>query len=358
MQETDYDVHICVVTETHLLDKEVENCRIPGYRFLHKDGRYANKGGVAIFLRSRVSGRKLPQAPKPEGDICACSCLIYTGPAADGAVRLTGLYVPPSADATPEMLECLVNPAAQTIDSQGEVLSHLLVGDFNPYTWLGKSDQLYHEWTGENGLWELSDPPLATHKKGHALDKFILLPGTNVPDEWLPPQACDWLDDSEGGAAPDPLGEKQKEDDSFYPALTYEHAIIADHHPVMLRLKDGREASPPVPRTLNLAELDHDKWRERDEVMLAHLAQHKAQMDTAAGAGNPTNLLNIITQGIRNCFQDYYGSRGGARQEKDPFAAFCQKHHADPNYPLLIKADMEGDESLKRNLMDEMARDG
>ena len=159
----DYDVHICVVTGTHLLRDEVgDDLHAVGYKVPHSGGHHANKGGVAILLRSRVSGRIISDIRKLGGGARACLCLIYPGHAENGVVRLAGIYIPPSADATPHMLAGLGGPRAQTTASTGKVASHLLVGDFNPYTWKGKSDQLYRKWMGGSGLWEFSDPQIPT----------------------------------------------------------------------------------------------------------------------------------------------------------------------------------------------------
>ena len=47
-------------------------------------------------------------------------------------------------------------------------------------------------------MWELSDPAIPTHRKGSASDKILLLPGTNIPDEWLPEQSHDWFEGVDG----------------------------------------------------------------------------------------------------------------------------------------------------------------
>ena len=186
---------------------------------------------------------------------------------------------------------------------------------------------------------------------------FVLLPGTDVPDEWLPPQACGCTEENEGRAGPDLTGDWQR-DVGFYPAHTHSLSITADHHAVMPRLKGGREESPPISKTLNPAELEQEEWRERDEWMLSYLKKHKEQVNTAARGGNPTNLLDIITQGNKNSFRDHYSSRGGSRKAGGPFASFCEKRQSNPNYPLLIRAGVEGNELFKSQLMDEMAREG
>ena len=84
-----------MVTETHLLDEEAEDLRTPGYRVVHFDGYHANRGGVLILARRRVARRKLPDAPQPQGEINACTCLVYPKKDAEEKLRRTGVYIPP-----------------------------------------------------------------------------------------------------------------------------------------------------------------------------------------------------------------------------------------------------------------------
>ena len=102
-----------------------------------------------------------------------------------------GMYIPPSAEAAINIVEYVTVTQNQVQNDDGQVLNHLLVGDFNQYTWNDKSDDLFQEWLGESGTWELSESSVPTRKKGSALDKCPPLPGTNVPDEWPPSRAFD-----------------------------------------------------------------------------------------------------------------------------------------------------------------------
>ena len=156
------------------------------------NGKRTNKGGVLITAALGVACSKVKDLARPHKDIDACSCLLYPYHSVGEVVRISGVYIPPSADATPHMLRALTDLESQSTDSQGNVLSHLLVGDFNQHTWNKKTDELFHEWMGDTGMWELSDPRVPTHRKGSTLDKFLLLPGTNIPEEWLPSEMSEW----------------------------------------------------------------------------------------------------------------------------------------------------------------------
>ena len=82
------------------------------------------------------------------------------------------------------------------------------------------------------------------------------------------------------------------------------------------------------------------------------------QIANAQKTGHATNLLMIIGAGIRTCLHDRFIRTSGAKKESDPFVAFCRRHKNDPRYPLLIKADIEGNDLMRHQLMQEMVRDG
>ena len=114
-------------------------------------------------------------------------------------IRITGAYKPPSAGATRAKMRAMTAQGNQSHMPRGEAISHLIVCDLNQHSWHGGNDVLFHEWHGEAGRWELNDPTKPTHTKGSTLDKFLLLPGTNIPDEWLPPINCIIVDLEDGG---------------------------------------------------------------------------------------------------------------------------------------------------------------
>ena len=79
------------------------------------------------------------------------------------------------------MMAARTEPTDQSEAAEGNVLSHLLVGDFDQYAWKKKTDESFHEWTGDGGMWELSDPTAPTHKKGPKLEKKTRYQRTPAP---------------------------------------------------------------------------------------------------------------------------------------------------------------------------------
>ena len=67
---------IGVITETHMLEAEMNALEIPGYEIIHKYGISKFLGGVMILAAPYVSCKKLTTPPLLPTPIDACSCLI------------------------------------------------------------------------------------------------------------------------------------------------------------------------------------------------------------------------------------------------------------------------------------------
>ena len=126
----DFQVHVGVITETRPLKSGAKTLHFPGYDVIHGEGRYTHKGGALLLADSRGSGRRLPDAPSPKGDTDACSSLIHPVHTEGEAIRLTGIYIPPSVDADSGMVYAIIAPENRAKGRRGNTLSQL-VGDFN-----------------------------------------------------------------------------------------------------------------------------------------------------------------------------------------------------------------------------------
>ena len=95
----EYTVHVCIVTETHLLKAEAKKKIIPGYVVADAAGIYTNKGGVMLLVSNLISWREVPAGHTSEmGDVCVGTCLLYPTKDESNAIRLSGVYVPPSVN--------------------------------------------------------------------------------------------------------------------------------------------------------------------------------------------------------------------------------------------------------------------
>ena len=90
----------------------------------------------------------------PPRPITACSCVLYPTKKGDYPILITGIYMPPGAQARLEMLETVSNQGLQSHDPEIGQLAH------DPNTSVGGHSQLSHEWLSEAGFRELSNPEL------------------------------------------------------------------------------------------------------------------------------------------------------------------------------------------------------
>ena len=245
---------IGIITETNLLDNEADALVIPGYRVMDKEGKSKHKGGVLILADENVACKKTENICRPWVSVDVCSILLYPTGEADYQIRITGVYIPPSAKMDIEGMALITKDEAQTKGADGQNISHLLVGDFNPNCWRGGGDEKYHEWIDEHGLWELSHPHQATFKTGSVLDKFILKLGGDIPDEWLPDYRGEDLGEDGKTMAEELMGEE------WYPAVTFPERWIDDHHPVILGLHGKKQAEPKMCPSLKLGNLTPEEW--------------------------------------------------------------------------------------------------
>ena len=62
---------IGIITETHMLEEEMQAFQLPGYELIHKVGSNKQLGGVMIIATPQVSCGKLENAPLPKSPIDA-----------------------------------------------------------------------------------------------------------------------------------------------------------------------------------------------------------------------------------------------------------------------------------------------
>ena len=67
-----------------------------------------------ILADTETTCRQLNKAPEPSYPIDACAILLYPTDEEAYALRITGIYVPPSAEATPARLDPVVRADHQT----------------------------------------------------------------------------------------------------------------------------------------------------------------------------------------------------------------------------------------------------
>ena len=357
---------IAIITETHMLNEEMEALKIPGYEVIHKQGTNKQLGGVMIIAAPQMSCKKIEDGPTLPAPIDACSCLVYPTHETGYTICLTGIYVPPSAEATPQMLMPLVAPQKFLQTAATPNPTHLVVGDLNPNSWKRKDCDLYHEWINEAGFIELSHPEHPTYKTGSILDKFLLYPGDYTPDEWLGPQ----------GQYIEPRDHHIIDlSDEYYPARTFPEPWIDDHHPVLLSFRGAENPAPSTTEQkvrIKVRDLTQEEWESKHVGMQEFLLANASRLHNCAQANNLARYFDVIVGGIRNVFgtrsrkgkQCVRCTEGLEEDQKSeeapssPFHLFCLRHKTHPEYSLLMKAVVDKDKALASEVMCRMVRDG
>ena len=327
--------------------EEVEDFHVKGYEVATKSCRKdAAAGGVLILVRTDLDAEEIEDLPEYRHLIDVCSIIIYPNETEADGIRISGVYISPSATARAEDLTPLTSMRQQSINNRGEQLNHLILGDLNPNSWKGDKDKMFQEWLAEQELWELTNPAIPTHNEGSALDKVLLLPGAEVLWDLLPPEPEKWKTEADGG-------EGRPEDD-YHPAETYPCSLIADHSPVFLRLRGSASATRPPVRKLRVTGLTKSEWADRNE----HLEQIlKGKTDALAQAhklGNTDRYYTILLESMQEALADYFWKTKAPRERKRPYETFCEKHVRHPDIPQLIKAidagEYEEAEHLTRSI--------
>ena len=342
-----------VITETHLLNHEADALKIPHYSVLHREGHSRRKGGVLILAHENVACRKLETIIPLPRLVDGCSCMLYPTKDERYPIRVTGLYVPPSAEADPELLAEVTQPCVEDRDGQ---ISQLIVGDLNTNTWRGGCSDKYYEWLSEAGLWELSDPDLPTFKSNTVIDKFLLRPGEIIPEEWIiSTRLGDASDDMEGDV----------DEEVRYPVVTFPCQWVADHHPQMMILREQREdESGPGKHDgnkLRIKDLTREDWDAKNEEMTKYLERTAGRLSAAYQVRNLNYYWDLLLSGIREVLRDS-GTRAGRKSQAQPvqpppFQEFCRRHLRHPEYSLLISSIMAQDKVSATEVMQRMTRD-
>ena len=340
---------IGVITETHLLDPEVDALQIPNYRIIDKKGSSKFLGGVLILVRTTTSCRKFTRPIQPVNSIDTCSMVLHPTGAEDYAIQITGIYIPPSAKIDGDNLNPLLHPDCRARTPEGEITSHLLIGDFNPNCWAENAEIQYQEWIIGHGLWELADPHLPTFATGSSLDKILLSPGRDIPEEWLSPLNPTTQDEDLS-----PLARP------FYPAEIFPEPWIDNHHPLRITLSGKQEEDSQPWRTLQINNLTQPEWVEKNQQFQEYWEGCKASAVIAIQQNNPTRLLDLITKGLQRIFtirrKDPAKDRLVPRPA--PLLTFCKRHLKHPDYPMLISAIQRNDSKATNRVMCNMTRDG
>ena len=159
----DLQVGICIVTESHLRKRDLKKLRYKNYVVLADScrpiplGEHA-AGGVVILVHANFTASELPEIADLPKAMEHCSIKLYLTQDPRTAVRISGLYIPPSGTKKLDMpsLQLLSEPLLDPRTT--DALPHIIAGDLNTTSW----PSLYQEWLQAAGmceLWILRSPP-------------------------------------------------------------------------------------------------------------------------------------------------------------------------------------------------------
>ena len=163
--------------------------------------------------------------------------LIFPKRSESKGLRITGVYFSPAAKVQRADIASIAATEGQSGDHKDNQLTHLIMADFNPNSWKGGDDTKFQEWMADGSLRGLPHPQIPTPTEGSALDRILMLPGTDVPWELIPREA-QW--ETVGTSAHNTYEEES------YPAITHPCPRIADHHPITLAI-EGTTTAPQTP---------------------------------------------------------------------------------------------------------------
>ena len=174
----DLQVGLGIITETHLREEDLEGLRFRGY---YRPAEYCReteagrgiRGGVLILAHNRFSTGKLPKLQGILPTMEHCSCVLFPTDSPVTAIRVSGVYMPPSRTKDLSLTELQTLSRAVENPAVGDAYPHLIAGDFNSTSWMA----LFTEWTQSEGLVELLHPELPTFAMGTSIDKFVFVPG-------------------------------------------------------------------------------------------------------------------------------------------------------------------------------------
>ena len=336
---------ICIITETHLLEHEVDWLRMDTYERANESCREAEVeqscGGVIIMVKTGLRYEKETELPNVRRPLNGCSIIVYPKQVGLAALRVTGVYFTPAARALESEVRMLAGRGSAKMVG-GRKIGHLIGGDFNHPSWRPG----YERWISNHGIWTLTDPMVGTFSSGNSLDKFLFVPGDEVPAVLL----------KEGDIADDEM-----EETYFYPRTVGEEEVVGNHRPVFLSLPYERERWPPVVRRLKVGEVDAEDWDRRDQRLLSLLDHKRRGAQQHLARGNVTTAFTEMTRVMEEVISDLYTRRPKKqrlRELKDLFEEFCKQNAKHPKVTEYKIVHYAGNVREEERLMREIQADG
>ena len=345
----DLQAGVGVITETHLRRHDLDRLHFRNY---NKPSHYCRPteegrrigGGVLLLVHNRFNTDKLPRLEGLDPLVEHCSCILYPTDSLVTAIRISGVYIPPSGvgDLDLRLLRRLSAPCENPAVS--DAFPHLLAGDFNNTGW----EAGYTEWTQEEGIIELLNPTVPTFAMGTSIDKFLFIPGFYFPSTFLPvgDPAESGGEGGDGGGVP------------YFPASVVCYPHFSDHSPIVVSIPCEVETVVyKGVKRIRVDSLTEEDWVERDKDLGARL---EARMPASALDQPLVNLSRFFQQMVGAIRETFHAERRtpGPVRDTDPFEHFLLMHVRHPEMDALLAAIERGDEERCERYMCRMGADG
>ena len=276
-----------------------------------------------------------------------CAIALHLSNQEAEAVRLTGIYIPPTGTASAKRKRVDEIVAANPERSGGAKPTHVLAGDFNAPSWAAA----YMEWLHGDGITELANPARPTSAAGGSLDKFLLQPGTYVPPSLLP-------------SHPRTLREELREGETLhYPGTAVDCSHISDHIPIVLPLTYRPPQPPKGERRLRIKHLTDEDWGRKNELLTDRLEMASKRRGAVnspnkpvARAPGPEGLFQALLKAIQAAFKPEYRDVA-PQKDVDPMERFLTQNLRHPEMPYLLTALEWGDDEHTRKCISHISSD-
>ena len=223
-------------------------------------------------------------------------------------------------------------------------MGHLLGGDFNHPSWQAG----FEEWAGTHDIWTLTDPALKAYASGNSLDKFLYVPGGEVPGTFLMEQTHHQEDNNE---------------DFYYPGETGTTECVGNHHPIFINIPVRKERKPRFIRRIVTHKVDEEEWETKALQAQLKIKGKEEVHQQLYRMDNTTKLLTSLKAILEGVIGDLFARKPpeDAIQKnimKDPFEQLKKRNSKHPLLPQLRIAHIAGQREKERMLLNRIQRDG
>ena len=164
-------------------------------------------------------------------------------------------------------------------------------------------------------------------------------------------------------------------DKKYYPADTFPNPWIDDHPPLLLSLRTAENPQPDAGKQrvqMKVKGLTKEEWGQNNVEMREFLRENSTKLRACEETCHTARFVDILMGGLRHVFKANYNKKKKCAQcnmnaqsdgesktaPSSPFQIFRLRHSKHPGNPVLLKAVLDRNHSLAKEVMRNMARDG